>query len=258
MPRLFTRPTGLLVVGAIVLVVYTISDCLRRREHPFWIVIIVLFWMYIGPLIYLAWTRNWLGRLGGGGGGGFTDAFGGRFGGGRGAARVVDIQGVDTPDAMHKRARVLLRKGKYEQAIELLEEALVREGPHASLELRYDCAMTYKHVGRYRDARDQLSLIVGEDLQYRAGQAFLELADCHQEMGEKQRARELYEQLLERIRFPEARYRYGLLLENLGEMGKAKEQMQALLDEMKNAPDFHKHNNRRYSKLAKQFLRRHR
>lgn len=249
--QVFLKPKSLLYIGVVLLVAYAIYDCWKRKEHPFWMAIILLFapvWG-LGPFLYLAWTRNWLGKM--------TDASDRRQSR-RAEARIVDVPGIDTPAALHKRAQVLIRQGKYQEAIKLLEEVLVREGSSVPHEVRFDIAAAYKAIERYRDARDQLSMIVGDDPQFRTGQAFLELADCHYQMNENKKAMDMFRQLLKYIRFPEARYKYAVLLDNEGETSAAVEQMNLLISEIDNAPDFHRHNNRKYAKLAKKYLKAHR
>jgi hypothetical protein len=246
--RVLIDPKGLFYVLYILLVVWTVADCIRRREHGFWIVLVILL-PFVGPLMYWAFTRDWVGKL-------TLASQGGSWGGKR--ARVYEVTGEDTPAALQKKGGQLLREGRHEEAVEVLEEALGREGPHAPLDLRYKIALGYKALGRFRDASDQLSLVVGDDPKYRAGQAFLELADTHQQMGDHGRARKLFDQLIRTIRFPEARYRYGLLLDQTGDQTAASEQMRQLLDELDTAPEFHRKNNRRFARLAKRYLRSHR
>ncbi|KPL12902.1 hypothetical protein AMJ85_00910 [candidate division BRC1 bacterium SM23_51] len=247
--RVFVEPKSLVIVVSVVLVVWAISDCVRRRHHPFWIVIIVLFWYLVGPLLYFAWTRNWIGQ--------FThasEAARARSGGPRVA---WDSAGEGTPAALQKRGAQLLRRGRYKEAIEVLEGLLEREGPTTPLEVRYDIALAYKALERYRDARDQLSLVVGQDPKFRTGRAFLDLADCHFQMDDEQQAMNLFQQLLRVIRFPEARYKYGILLDRAGKAAAAAEQMRLLIGELDTAPEFHRHNNRRFARLAKKYLRAH-
>jgi hypothetical protein len=247
--RVFVEPKKLLQLLYIIWVVWTITDCVRRREHNFWIVIVLLF-PGIGPLLYWAWTRDWIGKL--------TMA-GERRRATRGPSpRVVwDVAGADTPAALQKKGALLVERGEYEAAVHVLEDLLAREGPSAPNEVHYNVALAYKALGRFRDARDQLSLVVGDDPKYRTGQAFLELADCHFQMGDEARARDLFRQLLNVVRFPEARYKYGILLDRAGNRDEAVEQMRLLLNELDEAPAFHKRNNRRFRKLAKQYLKRH-
>lgn len=247
--RVLIEPRSLFYVACVILVVYTISDCLRRREHGFWIVIILLFWFGLGPLLYLAWTRDWIGRLSRAAAAGAAH---------RGGPEVAwDARSMATLAALQQRGAVLVRRGRYKEAVEVLEEVLEREGPAVPLEVRYDAAMAYKALGRHRDARDQLSLICGEEPKFRAGQAFLELADCHFQMDDEDQARNLMAQLLRFIRFPEARYKYAILLDRAGETSAAVEQMNLILNELDDAPEFHRRNNKKYARMAKRYLRKY-
>ena len=243
------NPRTIFVIVCILWVIVSIQDCLRRREHPFWIVILVVFWPGVGPLLYWAWTRDWIGRL--------SRAAAAGGGTRRGRAAVWDVVGADTPAALQQRGATLVRRGRHAEAVEVLEDLLSREGPRAPQEVRYDIAMAYKALGRYRDARDQLSLIVGEAPRYRVGQAVLELVDCHIQMDGEDRARSLMEQLLRIVRFPEARYKYAILLDGAGEKSAAVEQMNLILSELDDAPEFHRRNNKKYARMAKRYLRNH-
>ena len=230
-----------LPVLEVILVIWAISDCLSRRENRFWILVVLIFPIG-GALLYFAWTRNWLGRVS------LATA-------GRGARSDWDVVGEGTPAAMQRRGSALYRRGHHKEAVEVLEDLLSREGPNVPAEARYDIAMAYKALGRYRDARDQLSLIVGDEPKFHGGEAFFELADCYEQMKDDAKAQDLYQQLLRQINLPQARYRYGVLLDRLGHKTVAVEQMKALLDDLEKSPEFHRRNNRRYAKLAKEYLR---
>jgi len=240
---------GFLGILNLVLMAAAAVDCLRRREQLLWIVFIVIF-QFFGALLYFAYTYNLLGRLGAVGAGVRREP--------RRAARVWDVPAGDgTPAQLQVQGARLVSRGQHKEAIAVFEQLLDREGPHVPLDARYNLALAYKAVGRWRDARDQLSLVVGEDPRFRAGQAFLELADCHYQMDDNMQARNLFEQLLRIIRFPEARYKYGILLDHMGNQRAAAEQMRLLLGELDAAPEFHRRNNRRYAKLAKRYLHNH-
>ena len=226
-----------------ILVVWAISDCLERRESRFWILVVIVF-PIAGALLYFTYTRNWLGR--------FRWAM--VMGHSR-AGDAGDVVGEGTPAALQRMGDALVRRQRYPEAVAVFERLLESEGPSVPPEARFDIAMAYKALGRFRDARDQLSLIVGQDPGFRAGQALLELADCHDQMQEKEQALRLFEQLLRITRFPEARYKYGMALDRAGQTGEAAEQMRHLLEELEGAPEFHRKNNRRFAKLAKEYLR---
>jgi len=228
----------------IILFVWAISDCLQRRESGFWIFIIVIF-PILGALLYFAWTRNWLGRIS------WAMAVGRA-----GMDCDADVVGEGTPAALQRKGSALARRGRPREAIAVFEKLLEREGPAVPPEARFEIAMTYKALGRYRDARDQLSLVIGADPKFRAGQAFLELADCHCQMNDEPRALTLLEQSLRIIRSPEARYKYGILLDHAGRTDEAVEQMKLLFEEMDSAPEFHRKNYQRYAKLAREYLQK--
>jgi tetratricopeptide (TPR) repeat protein len=231
-----------LPVIEVILVIWAISDCLQRRQSRAWIFVVLVF-PIVGAVLYFAWTRNWFGRISWAMATGWS-------GGGDG----TDVVGEGTPAELQKKGAALVRRGRHDEAVEVLEELLAREGPTVPSEARYDIAMAYKTLGRYRDARDQLSLIVGDDAKFHAGQAFLELADCHYQMKDQEQALKLFEQLLRIVRFPEARYKYGILLDQADRVNEAAEQMKLLLHEMDSAPEFHRDNNRRYAKSAREYL----
>jgi len=226
----------------VILAVWAITDCVHRRENQFWVFVVLVFPIF-GPLLYFAWTRNWLGR-----------ALWAMATGRAGRDCDAEIVGEGSPAALQKRGSALVRRGHYKEALESFEKLLEREGPAVPVDARFEIAMAYKAVGRHRDARDQLSMIVGENPKFRTGQAFLELADCYSETQDDAQALTLLEQLLRVVRFPEARYKYAILLDRMGRTDEAAEQMKQMLDELDSAPEFHRKNNRRYAKLARQFL----
>jgi len=225
----------------LILVIWAITDCLQRGQNRLWILVVIIFPLF-GSLLYFAWTRNWLGRTV-------------WVRGAAGADARWDVVGEGTPAALQRKGAQLLHAGKFDQAVALLEKLLEREGPAVPPTARYDIAIAYKELGRFRDARDQLNLLVGADPKFHAGLALLELADCCEQMHDDEQARTLFEQLLQLINLPEARYRYGLLLNRIGQRSAAAEQMKLLLDELDQSPEFYRNDNRRYAKLAKEFLR---
>ena len=226
----------------VILVIWAISDCIQRRRSYAWIFVVLVF-PIVGALLYFAWTRNWLGRMS------WATAIGRS-----GAGDADDVTGEGSPAAFQKMGIALARKERYHEAIQVFEQLLAHEGPAVPAEARFEIAMAYKAVGRYRDARDQLSLIVGDDPKFHVGEGLLELADCHQQMKDEAQALTLLEQLLRLVRFPEARYKYGVLLDHAGRTDEAAEQMKLLLGELDSAPEFHRQNNKRYAKLAKEYL----
>lgn len=228
----------ILALVYLVLIIGAITDCARRNANQAWLFVIILF--PLGPLIYFAWTGNWLGRA-------------------LRARRAVsdsesDFVGEGTPAQLQKKGAQLVRRGRHSEAVEVLEELLEHEGPAVPPKARYDIAMAYKALGRFRDARDQLSLIIGKDPEYLAGQAFLELADCFDQMGDSDKALRSYEQLLRYTRFPQARYNYGMLLDRMGRKDEAAEQMKMILHDMDKAPEFFQKDNRRFAKMAQQYV----
>ncbi len=229
----------------IILVVWALTDCLRRRENGFWILVIVII-PFLGPLLYFAWTRNWLGRA-------LQGAASRRAG-----AEGSDFEPVaeDSPAALQRKGAALVRRGRFSEAIKTLEKLLEREGPAAPHEVRYHIAIAYKEAGRYRDARDQLRLIVLHDPKFLRGAAMLELADCLEQLKDDEGARKVYEQLLQMIRLPEGRYRYGMLLDRTGHTHRAVEEMQRLVSDFEQSPDHHRKENRHFFNLAKEFLKR--
>ncbi len=231
----------------IVLIVWAITDCLRRRENPFWILVIVII-PFLGPLLYVAWTRNWLGRA-------VQAAASSRMG--AAGEGYFDPAAEDSPAALQRKGAELVRRGRFPEAIKTLEKVLEREGPAAPPEVRYNIAIAYKDAGRYRDARDQLRLIVSRDPKFFRGAAMLELADCLEQMKDDEAARKVYEQLLQMIRLPEGRYRYGVLLDRTGSTRQAVEEMQRLIRDFEQSPEHHRRENRHFFNLAKEFLKTH-
>jgi len=148
-----------------------------------------------------------------------------------------------------------VRRGRHDEAVAVFEKLLEHEGPAVPSDARFDIALAYKSLGRWRDALDQLGLIVGTNPMFRSGEALLEFADCHEQLHDDRQARMAYEQLLKTSSLPEARYRYGILLDRSGEKAAAAEQMRLLLAELDQSPDFYRHQKRHFAKMAKRFLR---
>ena len=238
----------LVFLAGIVLTTLAVSDCLKRRENISWLFIILFFWWGgIGPLIYFAYTRNWVHTL---------PSAGASRGRSYSSAKAR-AQHEDTPQAWREFGISAFRKGCLDEAILALERVISSEGLATPLDARYYLGLAYKKNERYKDAIVQLGLIARENPKYRSGEALSELAECLAEQGDTDKALEAFERLMEVSSLPRGRYQYGVLLDRSGRHKDAVEQMQRIVREQMSAPDHVRKQNRKYVRLAQNFLTKH-
>lgn len=167
------------------------------------------------------------------------------------------IAHLDKPHHMIQLGSLYARQGKPSKAIELLERALEREPE--SIEAQYRLALCYLHQRRFESAIELLEAVHEAKPDYDYGLAYLRLAEAQQHVGNIERARQVYEQML---RFypshPEASYKYALLLADLGEWDEARRVMADMVLTVRHSPPFQRQRNRHWMIKARWWLWRHR
>jgi hypothetical protein len=129
--------------------------------------------------------------------------------------RTEEVTTSATVDNRSRLADECLEKGMFEEAIRLYESCL--EGVHANdARILFACARAYFYDGAHRHAEEILKRLEKAHPKFRRDEAKLLEARVLEALGETQGAAAIYEQLRERYVGFEAKYRYGLLLKQLG------------------------------------------
>ncbi|MFC1601391.1 tetratricopeptide repeat protein [Candidatus Sumerlaeota bacterium] len=239
----------LLVLGAVIITGAAVVDCLKRRSDLGWLFIVLVFWFWVGPLIYFAYTRDWLGKWA-------ALAAGQAGGSGRGAAFGPRRSATIAGDELLERGLRAAKRGRDRQAIKLLEQLVADEGLASPLEARYHLGLAYKRAGRNAEAVVQLSLLAREAPEHDDGQALLELADAYVLNEETDKALLAYARLCELSRLPQGRYNYAILLAQHGQQDEAATQLERLLEDAEDNPRRYQGADKKFIRLAQDFLRK--
>lgn len=163
-----------------------------------------------------------------------------------------------SPDAILylELGRLYIEARKVDEAVEALQKSLELESDNPAAHLfmgkalveqkKYKEALT--HLSAAENTREKDHLIEGCRL----------TAICYEKLGEEKTAMEHYDKLIRAYPFSEARYAYGILLEKHNRLEEAKSQMQAIIHEAEDLPDFSLKKERVWVGRAKRFLVRHR
>jgi hypothetical protein len=129
--------------------------------------------------------------------------------------RTEEVAETASVDNRARLADECLERGMFDEAILLYEGCL--EGPHANdAALLFACARAHFYNGQMRQAEEILARLRGAHPKYRPDEIDLLRARVHEALGETQRALEVYESLRNRYVGFEAKYRYALLLDQVG------------------------------------------
>jgi hypothetical protein len=146
-------------------------------------------------------------------------------------------------------AAAYMRAGQYAQATQLLEQgmtAVLKGDPYFLSQL----AHAYYCQQDYNRARELLQDIKDHCGRFEKQDWHLLYAMSLNKVGETERARSEYDALTKYYAGEEARCRYALLLKNLGEEQKAKELFQKVVQKCKISPGFYRKEHAKWLKLA--------
>jgi len=240
----------LFIIVSFIFMVWMCMDCLSRKEHIIWIVI-MLFLFPIGAVAYYFMVKN--------------------KGEGRKLSLVTGsatkeietdetIQLKDLIGKFHKAyhyeklGQIYLESRQFDRALEPFQEAIQRDPE--MLEAKYGLAKSFHGLGRFEEAAEILEKLVKEDKKYDYGNAIFGLAECYRLGGMEEKALEAYKSVIDSYRFFKAYYHYGKLLEKKGENEEAISCMKSIIGTSKNLPDYKLEKERHWIEEAYKFLRK--
>lgn len=163
------------------------------------------------------------------------------------------MEALQVTDSVTNRARLAeecLSQGMYDDAIRLYQESMsgvFQDDPDLLLGL----AKAYGYGGRYEEAKAMLERL-GDRVEGRAAvDARLLYAMVHEATGDADAALREYEALIPGFTGPEAKCRYGLLLEKIGEKEKAQAVFQDIVTTARRSPGFYRKLHRKWIDIAK-------
>lgn len=152
---------------------------------------------------------------------------------------------------------IFFAQGRVKQAAHWFNEALVKDGE--LLEARYRLALCRLRERRHTEAAELLEQVFAAKPEYDYGGTYLHLAQASDLAGKPDRAIEIYPVLLKHYPgHPEGCFGYGLLLERLGRLSDARDQMRRVVFSVRNSPSFQRRRNRHLMWKAKWWLWRRR
>ena len=169
----------------------------------------------------------------------------------RDAHRQVRITG--SIDSRRRFADELFNNGKYREAIEQYRAALTGLYEYDPL-LLLGVAKAQFALDEFSNARQTLDTLIKENPDFKSPEGHLLYARALDAEGNKEQARKEYEALVKYYPGAEARYRYAVLLRELGEAAQARELLQLLMTDAELAGKHFRKEQREWLALAKREL----
>lgn len=246
---------NLLFTIAAIFMVWMCLDCIKRREHFIWLIIIVVLFP-VGALAYFIFVKSKAPNPA-------TPAGSPRF------FNTPPPKEVDTQETLQLKDLInkfnkpyhhqelglhYLEEKKFELAIPPLKEAVDRD-PDLT-EAKYGLAKALYALGRYSEAAEHLQELVKVNKKHDYGNAIFGLAECYRLSGDDDRALEAYEAVINSYHFFKAYYHYARLLEKRGRIEEAIDTMKSLIGSSKDLPDYKLEKERHWIEEAYKFLRK--
>ncbi len=236
-------------------VLWMSMDCINRKEHFIWVIIIVVLFP-VGPFAYFFAVKN---RAGGPGPKLQPIRL---FNGG--PAREIEteetLQLKELITKYHKAyhyeklGQIYLEQKKYESAVSQFEEA-IKKDPELS-EARYGLAKALHGMGQPAEAAKILEELVKIDKKYDYGNAIFGLAECYRLSGQEDKALEAYEAVINSFHFFKAYYHYARLLDKKGKKKEAIDYMKSIIGSAKDLPEYKLEKERHWIEEAYKYLRK--
>ena len=231
-------------------------DCIQRREHFVWIIIIILL-PPIGAVAYFFAIKNRV-STGAASSGGTIIPFG------KSEKREVETEETlqlkeligKYQKAYHyeKLGQAYVEQKNYESAIANFEEAIQRDSE--MLEARYGLAKCLHGLKRYEEAATVLEKLTTMDKKYDYGNAIFGLAECYRLGGNDEKALATYGEVINSFHFFKAYYHYARLLDKNGKKNEAIDYMKSIVGSSKDLPDYKLEKERFWIDEAYKYLRK--
>ncbi len=247
--------TEIFFTAGIVFMVWMCFDCIQRREHFVWIVIMIVLFP-VGAVAYFFLVKS---KEGG------TSAPASKptlFS----SAPPKEVETEDTlqlkdlikkfgkPYHYEKLGQLYLDKKQYALAEPMFSEALKKD-PEMD-DARYGLGKSLHGMGRYEEAAEALEELIKINKKYDYGNAIFGLAECYRLAGLEDKALEAYEQVINSFHFFKAYYHYARLLDSRGNKEEAIDHMKSLIGSSKSLPDYKLEKERHWIEEAYKYLRK--
>lgn len=241
----------ILVILSLVFTVWMCLDCIKRKEHFIWIVVMVVL-IPIGAVIYYFAVKAKEGKP-------FsimsvissppkeieTDE----------TLQLKDlINKFHKPLHYEKLGQIYLDDGKFDQALKPFREAIKRDPD--DLEARYGLAKSLHGMEGYAESAEVLEELVKIDRKYDYGNAIFGLAECYRLAGMEEKALDTYAAVIKSYHFFKAYYYYAQLLDKKGKKQEAIDCMKSIIGTSKNLPEYKLEKEKFWIDEAYKFLKR--
>ncbi|MCH8312300.1 MAG: tetratricopeptide repeat protein [Nitrospinae bacterium] len=234
----------------LVFMVWMCIDCIQRKEHFIWIVIMVVLFP-VGAVIYYFAVKN----KGKGRGNLFSLPFKTKEVESEETLQLKELININHK-AYHyeKLGDVYLDQKQYDLAIPQFQEA-IKKDPEMN-DARYGLGKSLHGSGKYTEAAEVLDELIKIDKKYDYGNAIFGLAECYRLAGMESKAMETYKTVIDSFAFFKAYYHYGRLLDKIGQKQEAIDQMKSLIGSSKDLPEYKLEKERYWIEEAYKFLRK--
>lgn len=241
------------IILSLVFMVWMCLDCIKRKEHFIWIVIMVVLFP-IGAVVYYFAVKSK--------GGAQLPIL--SLASSSSTSKEIEtdetLQLKDLISKFHKAyhyeklGQTYLDAGKFNLALEPFREAMEREPD--MLEARYGLAKSLHGLKQYSEAAEILEDLVKLDKKYDYGNAIFGLAECYRLAGMEEMALATYQTVIQTYHFFKAYYHYAQLLDKKGKKQEAISCMKRIIGTSKNLPEYKLEKERHWIDEAYKFLRR--
>ena len=243
--------TDLFIYAAAGLMVWMCMDCIQRREHFIWIIIMIILFP-VGALAYFFVVKN---RAEGKTPGSLAPTP---------IRKQVEteetLQLKDLIGKFHKAyhyeklGQVYIDQNKFDLAIPQFEEAIQRDPE--MMEARYGLAKCFHGLSRFEEAAVALEELTAIEKKYDYGNAIFGLAECYRLSGNEEKALETYGEVINSFHFFKAYYHCARLLDKKGKKQEAIDYMKSIVGSSKDLPDYKLEKERFWIDEATKFLRK--
>ena len=245
----------ILITLALVFMVWMCIDCMQRKEHFVWIIIMVVLFP-VGAVAYYFAVKSKAGNM-------------------LSPSILQTVKHKNNPkeietnetlqlkemiEKFHKAyhyeklGQAYIEQKQYLLAIPQFKEAIKRDDELN--EARYGLGKAFHAMENYSEAAEALEELVKMDKKYDYGNAIFGLAECYRLAGLEDKALKTYKEVINSFHFFKALYHYANLLDQKGEKGEAINQMKSIIGSSKDLPDYKLEKERYWIDEAYKFLKK--
>lgn len=162
------------------------------------------------------------------------------------------IHHIDNAQHHLELADIYFQQGKFDKAQMEYEEAHNRD--EEDPDIRAHMGQCLLRLGKADDALDLLQKVASEDPKHDYGFTMMALAETHMKLGSNDSAIQLWEMVLENHSYPRARVQLAELLLQKNEVEKARGILQETISDEQHSPEFQKRKDRVWINRAKGLL----